>query len=322
MTLISSPADRGVASRLVLAATLVVPLLCISCSKSQDNAAKDTDATQTNADVGASGPLVAKVNGVEIHQGDLAIAEEDIGQNMPPMANDAKQDYLVSYLADMILIAKTGEAKKIDQTDDFKRQMNFIRNKLLMETVMQTEGRGAVSDKELHRVYDDATKQMPPEQEVRARHILVETEDEAKAIQDQLKKGADFATLAKEKSKDPGAAAEGGDLGYFTKEQMVPEFADVAFKMEPGQISGPVKSQFGWHIIKVEDKRTRPVPEFDKVRPQIETFVVRKAQAEYVTKLRQSAKIERFDTKPDAKPADVAKPDAAPAAAPAEPEKK
>jgi peptidyl-prolyl cis-trans isomerase C len=85
-------------------------------------------------------------------------------------------------------------------------------------------------------------------------------------------------------------------------------------------LSGPVKSQFGWHIIKVEDKRMRPVPEFDKVKPQIETFVVRKAQAEYVGKLRQAAKIERFDTKPDAKPADAAKPDAAPA--PAEPEKK
>jgi parvulin-like peptidyl-prolyl isomerase len=102
----------------------------------------------------------------------------------------------------------------------------------------------------------DAAKPMLAQEVVRARHILVETEDEAKAILDQLKGGADFATLARQKSKDPGAA-EGGDLGYFTKEQMVPEFADAAFKMYAGQISNPVKTQFGWHIIKVEDKGTR-----------------------------------------------------------------
>jgi peptidyl-prolyl cis-trans isomerase C len=190
--------------------------------------------------------------------------------------------------------------------------MAFIRNKLLMETMMQTEGKAALSEAALHKVYDDATKQMTSEEEVRARHILVETEDEAKAILAELKGGADFADLAKEKSKDPGAAAEGGDLGYFTKDQMVPEFADVAFKMEKGGLSEPVKSQFGWHIIRVEDKRMRPVPEFDKVRSQIETYVMRKAQVDYVAKLRADAKIEKFDVKPDAKPE----------AQPAEPEKK
>jgi peptidyl-prolyl cis-trans isomerase C len=135
---------------------------------------------------------------------------------------------------------------------------------------------------------------MSGQEEVRARHILVESEDEAKAILEQLKGGADFATVAKEKSKDPGAA-EGGDLGYFTKDQMVPEFADVAFKMYPGQLSNPVKTQFGWHVIKVEDKRTRQPPEFEKVKDQIEAYLARKAQSDFITKLRQSAKVERLD---------------------------
>src|ERR1700739_4534671 len=135
---------------------------------------------------------------------------------------------------------------------------------------------------------------MSGQEEVRARHILVEGKDEAKAIIDQLKGGADFAKLAKEKSKDPGAA-EGGDLGYFTKDQMVPEFSDVAFKMYPGQLSNPVKTQFGWHIIKVEDKRMRPVPEFDTIKEQIDAYLVRRAQSEYVGKLRQTAKIERLE---------------------------
>jgi len=113
----------------------------------------------------------------------------------------------------------------------------------------------------------------------------------------EVKKGTDFAELAKQKSKDPGAAAEGGDLGYFGKEQMVPEFAAVAFKLDKGQVSDPVKTQFGWHIIKVEDKRTKPVPEFDKVKDQIETYVTRKAQADYIHKLQETAKIERLDKK-------------------------
>jgi peptidyl-prolyl cis-trans isomerase C len=135
---------------------------------------------------------------------------------------------------------------------------------------------------------------MSGQDEVHARHILVESEDEAKAIVDLLKAGGDFAALAKERSKDPGAA-EGGDLGYFTKDQMVPEFAEVAFKMFPGQVSNPVKTQFGWHVIKLEDKRTKQPPEFGKVRDQIESFLSRKAQTEFVSKLRQSAKIERLD---------------------------
>src|SRR5436305_4950527 len=154
---------------------------------------------------------------------------------------------------------------------------------------------------------------MSGEQEVHARHILVETEDQAKKVTEDLKKGADFAELAKKESKDPGAS-DGGDLGFFTKEQMVPEFSTVAFALEPGKISDPVKTQFGWHIIKVEEKRTRKAPDFEQVKPQIETYVVRKAQADYVAKLREAAKVERMDqpaadaAKSDAKPADPAKP--------------
>jgi peptidyl-prolyl cis-trans isomerase C len=131
---------------------------------------------------------------------------------------------------------------------------------------------------------------------VRARHILVATEEEARAIVELLKGGAEFAALAKERSKDPGSA-DGGDLGYFTKDQMVPEFANVAFQMYPGQTSNPVKTQFGWHIIRLEDRRNRPVPEFDKVRDQIEAFVARRAQSEVVAQLREKAKIERLDAK-------------------------
>jgi peptidyl-prolyl cis-trans isomerase C len=253
----------------------------------------------------AADPAVAKVDGIEVRESDLALAEEDLGNNIPQqLAGDARRDFILSYLTDIMLVAKAAEAKKVTDAPDFKTKLAFIRNKLLMETILQTEGKAAVSEEAMKKVYEDAVKQMGGDEEVRARHILVPTEDEAKKILADLKKGANFETVAKEKSKDPGAAAQGGDLGYFTKDQMVPEFADVAFKLQKGQLSDPVKSQFGWHIIKVEDKRSKAPPPFEQVKDQVETYVQRKAQAEYVTKLRDAGKVERLDKPADSKPAE------------------
>ena len=239
-------------------------------------------------------PVVARVNGVDIRQSDLAFAEEEIGGNMPTIPPEQKRDYLVNYLVDVIVLSQAAEKQKLGDRPDVKRRLAFDHNRLLMESLLQDSGKSALSDEAERKVYDEAVKQVKNEEEVHARHILVPTEDEAKAILAQLKGGADFAALAKEKSKDPGAA-EGGDLGYFTKEQMVPEFSEVAFKLGKGQLSDPVKTQFGWHIIKVEDKRTRPTPTFEQVKPQIENYVAHRAQAEMVENLRKSATVERLD---------------------------
>jgi peptidyl-prolyl cis-trans isomerase C len=256
-------------------------------------------------------PVLAKVNGSEIRLSDVTAAEKDIGPSLAQLDPASRQASVVQLLIDLKLVAKAAEDKKIADTPDFKQKLAFTRSRLLMDTLLDQEGKAAVTDAALKQVYDDAAKQIANEQEVHARHILVETEDQAKEIIAELKKGADFAELAKKKSKDPGAS-DGGDLGFFTKDQMVPEFSAAAFALEPGKISDPVKSQFGWHIIKVEEKRARKAPPFDQVKPQLEAFVIRKAQAEYVAKLRADAKIERLDQKPDA---------AAPAA-PAAPAKK
>jgi peptidyl-prolyl cis-trans isomerase C len=259
-------------------------------------------------------PVLAKVNGAEIRQSDMALAEEELGPSLAQMDPATKQENVLSFLIDMKIVAKAAEAKKIEDRDDFKARLAFARNRLLMDSLLAVEGKAATTDEAMKKVYEDAAKQISGEQEVHARHILVETEDEAKAVEEELKKGADFAELAKKKSKDPGAS-DGGDLGFFTKDQMVPEFSAVAFTMEPGKISDPVKSQFGWHIIKVEEKRNRQAPAFDQVKAQIETYVTRKAQADYVAKLREGAKVERMDqaaaepAKPEAKP-EAAKPEA------------
>jgi peptidyl-prolyl cis-trans isomerase C len=254
-------------------------------------------------------PVIARVNGVEIRQSDLNAAEEDVGGQVAQMGPEAKREYLIGFVTDMMLVAKAAEAKKMQDSPEFKRRLNLARTKLLMEQFLQAEAKTAVTEAAMRKVYDEAVGQISKEPEVRARHILVETEDEAKTVLAELKKGADFAELAKSRSKDPGSA-DGGDLGYFTKDQMVPEFSEVAFKLDKGALSDPVKSQFGWHIIKVEDRRERQPPEFDKVKDQLESYVVRRSQVEMITKLRQEAKIERLTP-----------PAAAPAAPPAEQKK-
>jgi peptidyl-prolyl cis-trans isomerase C len=236
------------------------------------------------------------------------------------MSPEAKQDYLVQFVADMILVSKAAQDKKFGDSPDFKRKLEFARKKLLMEGLLQSVGKEALTDAEMRKVYDEAIKQASEEKEVHARHILFRTpagdekgskeaEDKIKAVIVRLKKGEDFAKVAGEVTEDPSGKANGGDLGYFTKDQMVPEFAEAAFKLDAGQISDPVKTQFGWHVIKVEDKRAKQAPKFEDVKPQIENFVTRKAQAELVTKLRAEAKIERMDkpAKAEDKPAAPAK---------------
>ena len=279
----SAPRRRPIAFATLAALLFIVPAAS-GCSKN----------SSSEAPASASDPVIARVNGVDITQGDLALAEEDMGADMPATSPEAKRENLISYLADIIMVTQAADKKNLGDDPDFKRRLAFLRNKLLMGYELQREAKTALTDEALHQTYDEALRSMAGQEEVRARHILVDDETEAKSVLEQLKSGADFAALAKEKSKDPGAA-EGGDLGYFTKDQMVPEFADVAFKMYPGQLSNPVKTQFGWHVIKVEDRRTKQPPEFDKVKDQIEAYLARKAQTDFITKLRQSAKVERLD---------------------------
>jgi peptidyl-prolyl cis-trans isomerase C len=249
--------------------------------------------------------VVARVNGTDIKASDIAIAEEDIGANLTQMPAESRREYLTAYLTDMTLVARAAEGRKLADSDEFKQRLAYYRNKILMELLLQSEAKAAVSDSAMRQLYDEAAKQMAGQQEVRARHILVKTEEEAKAVVAELKNGADFAELARKKSTDPGAS-EGGDLGYFPKDEMVPEFADAAFKLEKGQISDPIHTRFGWHVIKLEDKRQRQVPAFEQVRDQLATHLVRKAQSELITKLRAEAKIERLET--PTQPAQPAKP--------------
>jgi peptidyl-prolyl cis-trans isomerase C len=252
-------------------------------------------------DAGKAPP--ATVNGEAITDQDLAIAAEDIGASLPQqMTPEQKREYLTSYAVDLKLVAAEGERQKLLDEADMARRLDYYRRKILMEKVLAKAAADASTETALRKLYDDTVKTVKPEEEVHARHILVESEDAAKKAQARVTGGEDFAKVAKELSKDPGSA-DGGDLGFFTKERMVKEFADAAFALKPGEVSAPVKSQFGWHVIRLEERRTKPVPTFEQVKPQIETYLTRKSQQDLILKLRAEAKIEKPEPPKPAAPA-------------------
>jgi len=242
----------------------------------------------------AAAKVLATVNGAEITDADVEAASADVGNALPKQMDEAaRQKALLDYLIDITLVNQKATADKLDQSPDFAKKLAYFRQKLIMETYLAKVTKEGVTAAAEKQVYDDAAKAQKPEDEIHALHILVPTEDEAKKVEERLKKGEDFGKLADELSKDPGS--KGGDLGWFTKDRMVPEFAEVAFKTEAGKVSDPVKTQFGWHVIKVLEKRQKAFPPFDQVKDQVEHFVQQKVQSEAIMKLRDAAKITRAD---------------------------
>jgi peptidyl-prolyl cis-trans isomerase C len=259
--------------------------------------AAPSQPAQAQAAPASPDKVVARVDGREITEADLTVAAEDPALQLPGVADAQKRDLLIGYLVDLNLGARAAEAAKVGESADFKRKLAYAKDKVLLDEYLEREAGKAVSPDAAKKLYDETVKGMKPEPEVRARHILVETEDAAKAALARVRGGEAFEKVAGELSTDPGSKGEGGDLGFFSKDRMVEPFAEAAFKLEPGQISEPVKTQFGWHVIKTEEKRDRPVPTFDEMREQIDTYLGRKAQQDLVLGLRQKAKIERLDDK-------------------------
>jgi len=241
---------------------------------------------------------VATVEGQAITEDDVKIALDELGPTLPQQLDPAqRRTYAIDYLIDLKIVAAQAGREKLADAPEFRKRLEQTRDRLLMESLLTREGEKGATDAAMKAFYDETVKGLKPAQEVKARHILVETEAEAKAALERVRKGEDFAKVAAELSKDPGSGAEGGDLGWFEKDRMVPEFAEAAFALEKGAISEPVKTQFGFHVIKTEDKREKKPPEFEAVKEQLRRYMVQKAQQDYVLKLRSAAKVERPEEK-------------------------
>jgi peptidyl-prolyl cis-trans isomerase C len=242
----------------------------------------------------ADDAVVARVNGIDIKQSDLDFAASEVGAQLVNYAPADRRRMLLQFIVENELMAEAAEKDNLGTGQSFEDRLKFHRRRALRDAFFDKNIRNGVSEEAAKKIYDEKISGMKPEPEIHARHILVATEAEAKEVAERLKKGEDFATVAKEKSKDP--SAEGGDLGFFGRGQMLKPFEDAAFALEPGQISEPVQTQFGWHIIKVEEKRERPLPTFDEVKDTIMTQLAQQKAQQTVRDLRDQAKIEVLDS--------------------------
>jgi len=261
--------------------------------------------------------VVARVNGKDITAAEVQVATDVFGEQLAQIPEAQRRPMIVGALIDMHVMADAAKAAGTADSPKYKARMAFLEAQALRNTYVEDELQGKISDDEIKARYEKDIAGFVPPEEVHARHILVKTEDEANAVLKQLADGGNFEAIAKEKSQDPGSKDNGGDLGFFAKGQMVPEFEAEAFALKPGETSTkPVKSQFGYHVIKVEERRTQPVPTLDQVREQVIQMVQRDKYQDTLAKMHSAAKIEILD--PTAAPAAPAAP-ADPAATPATP---
>jgi len=275
------------------------------------------DAAKTAA-APTDDPVVGRVDGYEIHRSQ-AIEQME---RLPAQARQTPPEQLfpmvVEALVNSRLILIAAQKANLDDDPQVKSRLAEAKDDILRTVYLQEIVDKDMTDAKLHERYEQFIKNAPPREEVNARHILVKTEDEAKSIVAELQKGGDFKKLAAEKSTDPAGKESGGDLGWFSKDQMVPEFANAAFALKKGEYTKtPIKTRFGWHVILLVDRRTAPPPTFDEVKRQIASEAQNEILTKVVKGLRAEAKIEILG--PDGKPVPPAAPKPTPPAESAAP---
>jgi peptidyl-prolyl cis-trans isomerase C len=240
-------------------------------------------------------PVVAIVNGIKIHMSDIQQDAQSAPQQMQQLPPDQLFQLLVSQEVDRKALLIEAQKQGLEKDPSVAAQMQAAANIKLENAYVQQHVAAAVSDTAVQAVYDRDYAGKPGPQQVEARHILVQTQAQAQAIIDQLNKGADFAKLAEKDSIDPGAK-NGGELGWFAQDEMVPAFANAAFALKPGEYTKtPVQTQFGWHVILCEGKRTAPTPKLADVQDQIKQKLADAAVQGTLADVRSKVKIQLFN---------------------------
>jgi peptidyl-prolyl cis-trans isomerase C len=244
--------------------------------------------------------IVARVGDGTITLADLIAVHEDLPEQFRQVPLQVIYAALLERAIDGRLIADAARADKLDQRDDVKRRVRRAEEQAMSEVYLSESIAAEITEEALRARYETFAADIGEREEVNARHILVETEDAAAAVIAELGKGADFADLAKTRSMD-GSAAEGGDLGWFTAEQMVPEFSEAAFALKAGDSTRePVQSPFGWHVIKLEARRSVGAPPFEQIQDQLAAEMTRDLINERLAGLRSDVTVERVA--PDGSP--------------------
>ncbi|MBE1236084.1 peptidylprolyl isomerase [Phaeovibrio sulfidiphilus] len=272
-------------------------------------------------------PVVARINGTDLHLSVIQARFDNLKASQPQMAAlplSVVYEQILEGVVDAKLLTEAGRKAGLDKDPEVQKDLATLLDQLVGNAWVAKVLHDRITDQDIQKRYDELKASFKPEKEVHARHILVDTEEAAKKLIERLKKGEDFAKLANENTQDPGGRQNGGDLGFFSAERMVPEFSQAAFAMKKGEVSPkPVKSSFGWHVIKVEEFRDSQFPPLDAVREQIRAMLAQQVIDQELTRLKKEAKVEMFDM--DGKPLKADEDAAAapaPAAAPAETGKK
>ena len=243
----------------------------------------------------AQDSVVAKVNGKTITEADMKLAEAEIGSDLGTLPEPTKRRVLVEFLIENQLFADAAEGQNLASGAAFNERLQYWRRRALRDAYFDTTVRNTINEAEARKLYEGMVGAAKPEEEVSARHILVESKDKARELYEKLAHGSDFAQLAKEHSKDPGSKDQGGQLGFFTRGQMVPQFEEAAFKLGKGEVGEPFQSQFGWHIVRVDDRRQRPVPRFEAIKDRVVADMIHKKAQQIAGDLRGKAQIEYID---------------------------
>lgn len=235
---------------------------------------------------------VAIVNGKAVPTSRLAVLEQQFAASGQPV-DDAARARLKEEVVLREIFMQEADKRGIAATDEYKNQMELARQTIMIRSLFADyQKTNPVTDADMKAEYDKFVAANSGK-EYRARHILVEKEDEAKAIIARLKKGAKFEDIAKKQSKDPGSGANGGDLDWAAAASYVPEFSEAMVKLEKGQLTqAPVKTQFGWHVIRVDDVRSAELPKFEDIKPQIAQQMQQQKLADFQKTLRDKAKVE------------------------------
>lgn len=258
-------------------------------------------------------PVVATVDGEEIRRSELEALLPQLPPQFRQMPFEVIFDALLDQVVNQKLIQSAGYKAGLENSDAVKTEMKEAERRAVQRVYLTQKLDERMTPAALDAAYKQFVDATPPVAEIKASHILVDSEDDAKKIIADLKKGGDFAKIAKEKSKDKVAGEQGGDLGYFTKDMMVEPFAEAAFAMKKGEVSkAPVKSEFGWHVIRVDDQRQKAPPTRAEAEPQLRQQLAEDAVTALLEELRGKAKVELFQPDGSPRPAEAAP--AAPAA--------
>lgn len=262
----------------------------------QDAAAPTAGSVEAPADQGASSPVasdavVATVGGDPITEADLVFAAEDLADQLAQIPPEEQRAFLLTVLIDVKLMAAAARAQGMADDPVFQQRIDYLEEQALRRQYITDVVAGGINLEAVQARYDELAAEISNEEEIRARHILVATEEEAQALKAELDGGADFATLANENSTD-ASAANGGDLGFFGRGMMVQPFEEAAFALEAGGVSEPVQSQFGWHLIKIEERRQASAPPLEQVGQQIQQQLFIEAYTDAIDGLTAGADIQ------------------------------